>query len=103
VKRKLTVKKKKNPNSNSVSSIGSEVATQQPDVDHKVAESTDHTSVNAGQVNSKDFEVILVPFIPEAMRGRILRIFHDSPTAGHLGVKKTRQRMIHRVFLENYV
>ncbi len=31
--------------------------------------------------------------IPESLRTTILAAFHDSPTAGHLGIKKTYQRL----------
>jgi len=39
-----------------------------------------------------------IPFIPKNLRQSILSYFHDSPHAGHLGYRKTMQRLLRRVF-----
>jgi len=46
----------------------------------------------------KDLGKVLVPVIPRALRAGILKEFHDAPQAGHMGVKKTKERIKSRVY-----
>ena len=39
-----------------------------------------------------------LPFIPKSLRNSILAYFHDRPESGHMGFRKTVQRIIRRVF-----
>ena len=39
--------------------------------------------------------------LPEALRTRITRIYHESPTQGHLGVQKTARKVAERFHLKN--
>ncbi len=39
-----------------------------------------------------------IPFITKSLRSAVLEYFHDRPESGHLGVRKTVQRLIRRVF-----
>jgi len=96
VKRRFNIQKRRKRRSSSVSSNGVEAAAPESETRQFVASSS--LALDGGAGHSKDFEMVKVPVIPEAMRGKILKIFHDCPTAGHLGVKKTRLRMVHRVF-----
>jgi hypothetical protein len=44
---------------------------------------------------------VSVPYIPTELRKEVLQIFHDSPEAGHFGVKKTKRAIRNRVFWPN--
>ncbi|XP_042318433.1 aurora kinase A [Sceloporus undulatus] len=46
--------------------------------------------------NPEEIEAQLV--VPRALRGEVMRLAHESPLAGHLGVEKTTQRVIQRFF-----
>jgi len=40
----------------------------------------------------------LLPYIPSSMRNEVLKYFHDSPHSGHMGYRKTINRLLRRVF-----
>ena len=53
------------------------------------------------EVNSEDNEnlkKITVPFIPQSLRKQVLELFHDTPQAGHFGVRKTKNFMRNRAY-----
>ncbi|ODN04354.1 Transposon Tf2-6 polyprotein [Orchesella cincta] len=45
---------------------------------------------------NEDFDFVI--WVPETLTQEIIKIFHDSPLAGHLGRKKTYDRLQKRVF-----
>jgi len=47
------------------------------------------------KINNNDLKL---PLIPKSLRNSILTYFHDSPQSGHLGYRKTIQRMLRRVY-----
>jgi hypothetical protein len=51
--------------------------------------------------NSQDTRNVSVPFIPTSLRREILHLFHDTPEAGHFGVKKTKRAIRNRVYWNN--
>jgi hypothetical protein len=41
---------------------------------------------------------VKIPFIPSSLRQSVLQYFHDSPQSGHMGYRKTLERLLRRVF-----
>jgi len=66
--------------------------------------------VDSSDTRSDQPQYIFVPVIPKKIVPRILKIFHDTPEAGHFGVRKTKDRIKDRAFwngmnkdINNYV
>ncbi len=74
------------------------VATPQVVVHHNAASSTDATNDVTGGDWDTGGGVLEVPVIPKSLQGKLLRVFHDNPEAGHFGVKKTRLKMSTRMY-----
>jgi len=91
---KLYRKRKRN-SSNNVND-GTGVINPKPEVHQNQASGQDAAGSLSG--DKKKLEFIDVPVIPASLQKKMLRLFHDCPEAGHLGVKKTQHRLVNRVF-----
>jgi len=58
-----------------------------------------NTPIPLPQTNTD--ENIYIPVIPKVLTSEILYMFHDSPQSGHLGIKKTKERIKRRVYWDN--
>ena len=58
----------------------------------------------------RKYHVKKVIYLPDVMKQKVLKVFHDAPEAGHMGIRKTINRIVNRVYwpqmrtdIKNYV
>jgi hypothetical protein len=66
--------------------------SEEEDSDSDVDEDEQIKELNNGLLGTADGRIL----VPQVLREKILIRFHDSPFAGHLGVKKTTARIQRR-------
>lgn len=74
--------------------------TQQadPETQSLICALPQHFAIEDGILYKQGNSGTLLPFISRSLRPAVLEFFHDAPTAGHLGVRKTIARLFRRVF-----
>jgi len=63
-----------------------------------------NSQINQNAINNENkssidvFKIIKVPVIPKVLTNEIMYLFHDMPESGHLGIRKTLDRIKSRAF-----
>jgi hypothetical protein len=76
-------------------------SSQEHSENYKIMEGILYRVLKRKQGESPAKRNVSVPFIPKSLRREILHLFHDTPEAGHFGVKKTKRAIRNRVYWPN--